>query len=429
MSIVVPYGKDKQIGEIPGRFRVLLGKLNPVAPQREAPDEIREALRNLIGEVDVTKIRQASIVAIAVNDITRPVPNKIVLPILLDQLNAWGIADNQIRLVVGGGLHRPVTPADLTVMLGDAVLKRVEVYSHNARNTQELVYLGRSTAGTPVHVNKYFYEADARIVTGMIDPHQFMGFTAGVKAAVIGLGGEETIGHNHAKLFNHGADLGQLAGNPARDDLEDIGQMIGIDLILNVILNEQKQVVKAVAGHPITAHRIGVGFARTVFGVELEKAEVVIASAGGFPKDINVYQAQKALTPAMQVVKPGGTIILVAECREGSGEELFEKEMSAYSSVEEIIASFRHKPFVIGAHKAYLWARPLAAARTIVVSDKIDKALGELLMVKVKPNLQAALDVVLPDYQDGATIVVLPYAPSLIPLLPDENSAQEGLAE
>lgn len=250
----------------------------------------------------------------------------------------------------------------------------------------------------------------------MIDAHQFMGFTAGVKGAVIGLGGRPTITGNHARLFCPGAELGRLEDNPARLDLEDIGRIIGVDMIVNVALNDKKQVVKAVAGHPIEAHRQGTEFAKGVFGVPMKPADIVIASPGGFPKDINLYQAQKALTPASQIVKEGGTIILVAKCIEGTGEESFEQEMSLYKTPREVVESVASREFVIGPHKAYLWARTLAKARTIIVSDQISPSLAKTLMVEVVSSLQEALDMALPNYT-FPIVAVLPNASSMIPII------------
>lgn len=421
MLVNVPCGKGEQIAEIPDTVRVVTGRLNSAKKLENAAAEIRRALKELAGPVDLDKIRNASTVAIAVSDITRPVPNRVILPILIDWLNAVGVDADKMRLVIGGGLHRPATGEEMAIMLGQDVLDRVKTYAHDARAADQLVYLGTSAAGTPVYVNRLFYEADVKISTGMIDPHQFMGFTAGVKGVVIGLGGKETIERNHARMFNEGADLGRVADNPVRQDLEDIGGIIGLDMVLNVVLNERKEILKVAAGHPVQAHCAGVEFAWQVFGVPLERADIVISSPGGFPKDINVYQAQKALTPAAQIVKPGGTIILVAECVEGSGEELFEEEMALYAAPQDIISSFKQKPFVAGAHKAYLWGRTLCEARTIVVSGQLNTSLAKLLMVEVYPSLEEAIAEVLPAYPGDCTIVVLPYASSLIPLLTKEE--------
>lgn len=417
MEIEVSYGKGKQVCQLPDSVRCFHITLRQVSPEREAEQEISSALESLIGTVDFDKLRQARSVAIAVSDITRPVPSRLILEALLPWLARFGVSEQMITVLVGGGLHRPATQEDLKYILGETLLSKIKnVIAHDADDKNMQACLGISAKGTPVYINKYFAEADFKICTGMIDAHQFMGFTSGVKGAVIGLGGRPTITGNHARLFNPGAELGRLEDNPVRQDLEDIGQIIGVDMIVNVVLNAKKQVIKAVAGHPIEAHRSGVEFAKGILGAAISPADIVIASAGGFPKDINVYQAQKALTPAAQIVRQGGTIILVAECSEGSGEESFEREMSLYGNPQEVIDSFQTKEFVIGPHKAFLWSRTLAKARVILVSQKISADLAKTLMVEVTPTLQQAVAQALQSYPDNPMVAVLPNASSLIPI-------------
>lgn len=417
MRIEVPYGRGIQTCSIPDTINCFFGKLKQVVPEQNTEQQISNALANLIGVVDFSKLQKAKNIAIAVSDITRPVPSRLILEALVPWLMNSGVGEERITVLVGGGLHRPANSEDLKTIIGENLLRRIKkIVAHDADNEEMLAYLGNSQAGTPVYVNKYFAQADFRIVTGMIDAHQFMGFTAGVKGAVIGLGGRPTITGNHARLFNHGAELGRLEGNPVRNDLEDVGRKIGIDLIVNVVLNDKKQVIKAVAGHPVQAHRKGVDYAKGVLGVHLSPADIVIASPGGFPKDINIYQAQKALTPAAQAVKESGTIILAAECLEGSGEESFEKEMALFANPRELLESFRTKEFVIGPHKAFLWSRALAKAKTILVSDKISPSLARTLMVDVTPTLQQAVDIALARYAQSPTITILPYASSIIPI-------------
>jgi len=399
MIIEVPYGREKQSCNVPDSTQCLYGRLRQVEPKLDPALQIRSAIENIIGHIKQDKLVKAQKIAIAISDITRPVPTRLILEELVTWLNKLGITEDRIIVLVGGGLHRPATPEDIKYILGGNLLSRIKnIIAHDADDEDMLAFLGTSAQGTPVYVNKYFAQADYRIVTGMIDAHQFMGFTAGVKGAVIGLGGRATITQNHARLFSPGAELGHLENNPARLDLEDIGEIIGVEMIVNVILNDKKQVVKAVAGHPIEAHRQGVEFAKGVLGVPIKPAHIVIASPGGFPKDINLYQAQKALTPAFQIVKEGGTVILVAQCLEGTGEESFEREMALYKTPREVVESMASKEFIIGPHKAYLWARTLDKARTIIVSDQISPTLAKTLMVEVTSSLQAAVDMALPNY-------------------------------
>ena len=414
--IKVPFGRGKEACFIPDNVQLTYACLKQIEPEQETKDYITDALDNLVGDLNWDKLKTAKSIAIAVSDITRPVPSKIILEQLLLWLGKHGLPDDRIVVLVGGGLHRPANSGDLKYIFGEQLLNQISnIVAHDADDQNMLTYLGYSSMGTPIFVNKHFAQADFKIVTGMVDAHQFMGFTAGVKGAVIGLGGRFTITGNHAHLFDSGAQLGRIEGNPARRDIEDIGHIIGVDMIVNVVLNDKKQVINAVAGDPVLAHRKAVEFAKSVFGVEVATSDIVIASPGGFPKDINLYQAQKALTPATQIVKEGGTIILAAECLEGTGEETFEEEMDKYESAAHVLDSFRKKAFEIGPHKAYLWARTLAKATVIIVSPNISLSLAKILKVEAIPSLQNAVDNAIKQ-NTNTTLAILPYASSLIPL-------------
>lgn len=415
-TLEVPYGRGKQICYIPDSVQCVYAKLRQVEPEQQADDEVAKALDRMIGDINWNKLKAAKSIAVAVSDITRPVPSRIILEQLLPWLKKHGVSEDRVMVFVGGGLHRPANAEDMNYIFGERLLSRISKFvAHNADDAGMLSFLGNSSMGTPVYVNKDFAGAGFKIVTGMVDAHQFMGFTAGVKGAVIGLAGRPTITRNHARLLEPGAELGRIEGNPARLDLEDIGRIIGVDMIVNVVLNDKKQVINAVAGDPVLAQRKAVEVAKSIFGVQVAPADIVIASPGGFPKDINLYQAQKAMTPAMQTVKKGGTIILVAECMEGTGEESFEKEMGNYKNADQVLDSFRRKEFEIGPHKAYLWARTVAKARVIIVSQNISSGLAKTLMVESASTLQDAVDIALTGH-DTATLMVMPNASSVIPI-------------
>ena len=193
------------------------------------------------------------------------------------------------------------------------------------------------------------------------------------------MGGEKLVQANHSMLTHPQARLGLTEGNPVREDIDEIGGKVGIDFIVNVVLNSKKEVVKAVAGHFIEAHRVGVEIARKTLQVELNQtADLVIAASGGFPKDVNLYQAQKALLHAAIAVKDSGAIILVAKCEEGVGEERFTETMKKAKTPQQILENFSKEEFRIGAHKAFLWGTSLIKARVILVAEGIDQKLPKL---------------------------------------------------
>ena len=201
---------------------------------------------------------------------------------------------------------------------------------------------------------------------GNVEPHQFQGFSGGVKSAAIGLAGRETINHNHARMIDPRAQLGHYADNPARQDVEEIGAMIGVHLALNAVLNGQKQIVHAVAGEPRAVMEAAIPLSRQVSQAPVAAPfDLVIASAGGHPKDLNLYQAQKALAHAALVTRDGGTVIVVAACPEGTGSRSYEAWMQGVGSHEEVFARFEREPFRVGPHKAFLMSRDAARVRTL----------------------------------------------------------------
>jgi nickel-dependent lactate racemase len=272
--------------------------------------------------------------------------------------------------------------------------------------------LGNTLRGTPVFLNPIFHQAEFRIVVGLIDPHQFVGYTGGVKGAAIGLAGSETIEANHSMLFEPQAVVGEIQKNPVRQDIEEIGRMIGVHWVVNVILNETNGVVKIFSGDPLEVERIGSAFCRTIYETESSKEyEVVLASPGGYPKDINVYQAQKALAHVTPLVRQGGDILFFAECPDGHGDEAFYQMMIKYQSPREVTNSFKKAKFKMGDHKAFLWCRSLIKARVHLYSS-IDEGLSRTLMTLPVKTLQEAFQRISTKHVNPPHVAVMPKAAS-----------------
>lgn len=414
-QIKLPYGKEYAIAQIPFSFETVSISEEPI--QHSSSDEIIRAIKNPIG-ASLSDLKDAKNVVIVTSDLTRPVPNKLILPPLIAELEALGIKKSQIILLVGTGLHRVSPEEEFVELVGEDLVREIKIISHNAWDEANLVYLGETSRNTPIVINRHYIEADAKIVLGVIDPHQFAGLSGGAKGVVIGLGGERLVQANHSMLTHPKARLGIIEENPVREDIDEIGAKIGVDFIVNVILNSKKEVVKAVAGHYIEAHRVGVETARKTLQVELNQtSDLVIAASGGFPKDVNLYQAQKALLHAAIAVKEGGTIILAAKCLEGVGEERFTETMKLSKTPQEIIDNFSKQEFKVGAHKAYLWGTSLIKARVILVSDGIDSETAAIMQVEKADSLQQAVNMVLGTLPENPRIYVMPKAPSTIPLL------------
>jgi nickel-dependent lactate racemase len=291
------------------------------------------------------------------------------------------------------------------------------VVSHDAELIDDLVELGATSRGTPVWAGRRFVEADLKIVVGTIEPHQFVGFSGGVKSAAIGLAGLATIDRNHTLMTHPDSRIGTYATNPARQDVEEIGRLIGVDLALNAILDSQREIVRALAGDPVAVMEAGTPLARQLGQVKVERTyPLVVASAGGHPKDINVYQAQKAVASAAGIVRPGGAIVLVAACPEGSGSRHYEDWVAERESHDDVIETFRREGFRIGPHKAFQIARDAVQARLLVCSE-MPTELAQRLLLDSADDLQSAVDGVLSDLVARESIAVLPHASTTIPYL------------
>ncbi len=410
----LPYGKGFVEARLEGfQIQVLQQKELPSLDQEL---ELRKAANSPISSNGFLGFQGCEDLAIVVNDQTRPVPLKMVLSVLLSKLKTLNVHEDNIKILIGGGLHTDVgNPENL---LGREIMERVgSILIHNAENKHGVEYLGSTKRQTPVWINRHFLEAEKKIVIGMIDPHQFVGYTGGAKGVSIGVAGYETIEKNHSLMLDRRARLGNITDNPVREDIDEIGGMVGIDMILNVILNRENQVIKAVAGHWFYAHRAGVEFAKKVFEVEAQfLADVVIASPGGYPKDLDVYQSQKSLSTSEIVCKPGGVIILVAECSQGLGSDEFEKAMKKIATPAEVVEYFKNTSFKMGLHKAYLWAKTLLRNRVIIVSDKLNDKQAEILKVKRVDTIEEALKQA-SRHTRIEKILVLPRATSIVPVL------------
>jgi nickel-dependent lactate racemase len=417
MEIQLPYGHSYLTARISDSFGVDIIDL-PQTPAATDPQKVvLAALDNLLGEVAWSDFSGASSVAIAINDKTRPVPHQYLIPPLLDRLASQGIPDDRITFYIAVGTHPPMVPANFPAILPPEILERYRVVSHDSENQDVLLFLGETAQGTPVWSNRGYMGADLKIVVGNIEPHQFVGFSGGVKSAAIGLSGLATINKNHTLMSHPDSQLGTFTTNPARGDVEEIGTLMGINLALNAVLNQAKELVQVLAGDPVAVMEAGVPLSRQICQVAVPKAYgLVISSPGGHPKDINVYQSQKALASAVRITRPGGTVILTAACPDGSGSSHYEKWIKGKNSYAEVIKQYQAEGFRIGPHKAYQFARDTAQVRLMFCSEMDDRLARALLLNPVR-DFQTAVDLALADLEPGERIAILPHATSAMPNL------------
>jgi nickel-dependent lactate racemase len=250
MNFSIPYGKTTLSFTLPDSADVTVVAPRDVPPAEDPSALVRQALDSPLGGFRFEERHSAKTAAIAINDKTRPVPHSDLLPPLLERLEQTGIPAAGITLMIATGAHPPMASEEFPQVVPADILARYPVICHDCDDRANLLHLGHTQRGTPVWINRVFYEADLRIVVGNIEPHQFQGFSGGVKSAAIGLAGRETINHNHAMMLDPMSGLGEYHANPARQDVEDIGRAIEVHMALNAVLNAGKRIVHAIAGEP-----------------------------------------------------------------------------------------------------------------------------------------------------------------------------------
>jgi nickel-dependent lactate racemase len=376
LEIELRYGDGSKTIRIPDHTDVTILKPAERATVASIAQSLKETLANPLGCESFQKMLKHAApksIGIAVPDETRPVPLHEILPLLIEEIREAlpALETDAVTIVIGGGLHSPAENKRRAHILPESIAQCCRVITHDARQDRMVDY-GLTSRKTPVMINAEFAETEFKIVVGQIDPHQFVGFTGGAKGVVIGCAAAETIEHNHSLMFHQEARVGKIAGNPVREDLNEAGEMVGIHLALNVVLDANKKVVQMIAGQPLQVLETGAEICAAIYGVGIgEKFDIVIASCGGHPKDICLYQAQKGLNLASQALKPGGHILLMAASPQGVGDDIYFDYVSQFTTPEDVLRDFKKMGFQMGAHKAYLFGRTLAEF-DVAISSELD---------------------------------------------------------
>lgn len=352
-------------------------------------------------------------IAIIVSDITRPLPSYKILPILLKHLENIGCQKENITIVFALGAHRKQTETEKIQLVGEEIYKN---YKCVDSDQDDVIKLGTTSRGTPVEITRVVAEADRRICIANIEYHYFAGYSGGAKSIMPGCSTKNAIQKNHSNMINKDAVVGNIKKNPIREDLEEAISFCSIDFIINVILNSNKDIVYAVSGNYLDAHRTGCKFLDDINCVEINsKADLVIVSQGGFPKDLNLYQTQKALDNAQHAVKDGGIIILVGSCEERFGDDIFESWLIGAKSPDELLMRIK-KHFVLGGHKAAAIAKVSKKSRIFLVSEMKELRIDESIF-KQYNDLQKAYDDAIRELPDNFSTIVIPSGGSILPRL------------
>ncbi len=354
--------------------------------------EVERALREPIGTKPLGEIvKPDGTVTVVVDDATRATPSYLMVSPLLDELNRVGVKDESITLIFGCGSHREVKPEEMKKLVGEEALERVKLVNHDAKS-ENLVYLGKTAKfGTKVYVNKVFAEADVRILAGDVELHYYAGYGGGRKSVLPAVSGAETIRHNHAMLLNTKARTGVLEGNPVHEDMVEAAKLAKVDFVLNIVTNSKNELVRAFAGDLEQAFHEGVKLIDEMYKVPIERrAKIVLVSPGGHPLDINLYQAYKGVDNALDAVKRGGVMVLVAECPEGHGHDVFYEWMTKFKGVKQMEKEIKRR-FRLGGHKAYYLLKAVQKAEIILVSAMPDYLAQNVFKLKTARAINDAL--------------------------------------
>ncbi len=415
MKVHLAYGKTGAAVTLPDDRGVEV--LEPrFAPALEDPRAaIAEAVAQPMGCQPLAEMaRGKRSAAISVCDITRPAPNKLVLPVVTAALEAGGIAPEDITILIATGLHREATAAELDEILGAEILARHPVHSHRAKALDEQSYLGDTRGGTPVYIDKRFVDADLHLTLGFIEPHLMAGFSGGRKLISIGLAGERTIKRLHSPVFmrEERVSEGCFPENPLHEEFLEIAAMARHDFMVDVALTEGRGIAAVFAGEPVEAHGEGVEFVRrsTLAAVD-EPADLVITTSGGYPLDLTFYQAVKGVTAASHVVKPGGTILLAGECSEGLGSPEFAELVRSSPDWRELLDRLADAPVTVDQWQAEKLAMVTRKANLAFCVPGIAAEDRAALWGPSFETPQEAVDRLLAELGAEARVIVIPEGP------------------
>lgn len=419
MNVNLAYGKGHLPVEMPeGRTTVIEPSHTPGLPDEKAA--LDEALGQPIGAQALRdSVRSTDRVCVVFTDLTRATPNERIIPWLLDHLNH--VPREQITLLNSTGTHRPNTLAELERMLTPHVVSSYRVINHECERDEDLVQLGNTRDGTPALINRHVVEADVRIITGFIEPHFFAGFSGGPKGIMPGCAGLKTVMSNHGakNIGDPKSAFGVTTGNPIWEEMRDIALRVGSSFLLNVTLNERRQITGVFAGNLLAAHRVGFEFVRKSAMQRVKGPfEVVVTTNSGYPLDLNLYQGVKGMSAAARIVQQGGTIILACECCEGvpAGSPL-DKLLRSASSPEEILSMLATPGFVRSEQwQAQIQSLIQRRARVLVYSSLPEEIIRTAHLDPCK-DISSAVAEELSAHGSEARVAVLPQGPLTIPYL------------
>ncbi len=419
MRVHLEYGRTGLDVELPGERLVRTLAYKQAPPLTDPAATLRDKLARPNGTASLSELaRGRRDAAIAICDITRPVPNQLILPPILAALEAAGIPRQRITILIATGLHRPNEGDELVELVGREIVENYRIENHHGKVIAEHTYLGQSPRDVPIWIDSRYVEADLKITTGLIEPHLMAGFSGGRKLICPGLAALETVRVWHGPEFleHPNADCGILTGNPVHEENTWIGRRAGCDFIVNVVIDAERRPLAFVAGDMEQAFLEGVEFVRGVVTDTLaEPVDVVVTSSAGYPLDTTFYQAVKGLPAALPIGKQGGTIILAAGLTEGSGSPEFQRLFTENESLDVFVERILGKDyFVMDQWQLEELAKVRRKAKVKIVSDGLPTETIDTLFVESAPSVERAVADSLAEYGDKATLAVVPKGPYVL---------------
>ncbi|MEK4803317.1 nickel-dependent lactate racemase [Oceanobacillus sp. FSL K6-0118] len=410
------YGREGLILDLPDQSLEIEPKnLKKLDDEKEA---IRKALRNPIGTAALKEsVQSTDTVSIVISDITRPTPNHILVPLLIEELDHVPLEN--FVIINGTGTHREQTREEFIQMLGEWIVDNIRIVNNNCHDKDTLVKVGESRFGCDVYLNKNYVESDFKIVTGFIEPHFFAGFSGGPKGIMPGIAGLETIMtfHNARMIGDPLATWGNMENNPVQDMTREINGMCKPDFMLNVTLNREKEITNVFAGELYEAHNVGCEFAKehAMYRCE-ERFDVVITSNSGYPLDQNLYQAVKGMSAAHKIVKKGGSIIVASECSDGLPDHgNFSKIFGMANSPHELLDMINDPKFKMMDQWQVQKQAVIQTWADVYVYSKLTDEQVKGAMLKPTHNIEKTLELLKETYGEDMTVAVLPLGPLTIP--------------
>lgn len=435
-SFRVPYGKKEIEFELPSGMSGTLVTSRQVAVLPKLESAISSALAHPLHSAPLRELaRSARSVCIVFTDITRACPDDALVSALLGELHSAGVKRENIALLCGVGMHRPSTFEEKTAKLGKEIVKDYLVVDHEPMNAQALVDLGVGKEGVPFTINRRAYESDLLVATGIVEPHQYAGYSGGGKTLAIGAGGEPLIAYTHGpKMVDHpGTRLGKIEGNPFQNAVKEVARRARLRFIINVVQDDESRPVAVLAGDPEPTFRELVSSARQVYEVPIPRQVDVAVAGVGHPKDLNLYQATRAVsylffapTPA---VRDGGVFILPAPTPEGAGqglgEQRFLQTMRDASDMPTLLAELRKTGYPPGAQRAFVMAKVLEKTHVIVVGSETPEIVRQLKMIPAATMDQAFAIAKEKVGQKDLDVLVVPHALLTLPIVGDQKNGRQ----